>query len=305
MKLNRIIAKFIFLLKAVKLVTLAFWFKLRAGFELPGLQFDRFGRKIAWYFFVRRDWGRFLSLLTNPVSITRYFEFPFSLNAVPWQEIENHLDISSPRLFFLYLLEKYPHLKIEILNPDPRDLEETELYLKTIFSKCNANLVSHDATQLPYPDNYFDVITSISTIEHISGNGDTLAIRELWRVLKPGGKLILTLPCKKEYDEEWRETDTYGLGSTEKEGKYFFQRFYDTRALQERIFKPLDTVPLSLEVFGENKVGSFDEYIQRWLASGIDETIKDPYYIARDYQFFENLEALIDVGVCGLILEKE
>ncbi|MGD2184190.1 methyltransferase domain-containing protein [Lusitaniella coriacea] len=294
----------IFLLKAIKLVSLSFWFRLRAGVKLPGLEFDRFGRRIAWSFFTLRDWGRFLSLLTNPVSITRYFEFPFTLNAVSWEKVKNHLDISSPRLFFLYLLDQYPHLKIEILNPDLRDLEETKLYLQTLLPERNANLVSHDATQLPYPDNHFDVITSISTIEHISDNGDTLAVRELWRVLKPGGKLILTLPCKKKYDEEWRDTDTYKLGSVEKGGKYFFQRFYDTRALQERIFKPLDTTLLSLEVFGENKAGSFDEYIQRWLAFGIDETIKDPYYIARDYRFFESIEMLIDVGVCGLILQK-
>ena len=56
---------------------------------------------------------------------------------------------------------------------------------------------------LPFKNNFFDVITAISTIEHvglgrygdpISPEGDIHALREIERVLKPGGKLIFTIP---------------------------------------------------------------------------------------------------------------
>ena len=57
--------------------------------------------------------------------------------------------------------------------------------------------------KIPFKNDIFDLITAISTIEHvglgrygdaISPEGDINALREMKRVLKPNGKLILTLP---------------------------------------------------------------------------------------------------------------
>ncbi len=44
-------------------------------------------------------------------------------------------------------------------------------------------------------DNNFDTVVSFQVIEHIQD--DNLFIKEIYRVLKPGGKLILTTPNKK------------------------------------------------------------------------------------------------------------
>jgi len=46
--------------------------------------------------------------------------------------------------------------------------------------------------KLPYPTNSFDYVVSIETIEHIENPWQL--VREFSRVLKPGGKLILTTP---------------------------------------------------------------------------------------------------------------
>lgn len=66
-----------------------------------------------------------------------------------------------------------------------------------------------DVRDLPYDDNMFAAIMAVSVIEHIgldepqvdlearpetSVDGDVEAVRELMRVLKPGGRLIMTLP---------------------------------------------------------------------------------------------------------------
>ena len=44
-----------------------------------------------------------------------------------------------------------------------------------------------DARNLLYPDNYFDRVCAISTLEHIPNDGDSIAVKEMSRVLKRGG----------------------------------------------------------------------------------------------------------------------
>jgi SAM-dependent methyltransferase len=43
---------------------------------------------------------------------------------------------------------------------------------------------------LPYTDHSFDVVLGGGTLEHVANDGASLT--ELWRVLKPGGRLVLT-----------------------------------------------------------------------------------------------------------------
>lgn len=54
----------------------------------------------------------------------------------------------------------------------------------------NISIKQADITALPFDDNYFNVVLCISTIEHVKN--DIGGIVEMMRVLKPGGKLILT-----------------------------------------------------------------------------------------------------------------
>ena len=45
---------------------------------------------------------------------------------------------------------------------------------------------------LPFPDTSFDVIVSLDYLEHV--HDDQAALNELWRVLKPGGRLLISTP---------------------------------------------------------------------------------------------------------------
>lgn len=55
------------------------------------------------------------------------------------------------------------------------------------------SLFQQNGINVNFTDNYFDVILAMDVIEHIED--DQLAVKELERLLKPGGYLIITVPA--------------------------------------------------------------------------------------------------------------
>lgn len=77
-----------------------------------------------------------------------------------------------------------------------------------IFKHKNLRFVKGDIRKTTFKDNYFDVVTIISTIEHVGmgetsygdneeTNGDITAMEEIYRILKPKGIVLVTLPFGK------------------------------------------------------------------------------------------------------------
>lgn len=54
------------------------------------------------------------------------------------------------------------------------------------------DVVDLNTESLPYEDNYFDLVTFTEVVEHIEH--DRHIIREIYRILKPGGALVITTP---------------------------------------------------------------------------------------------------------------
>jgi ubiquinone/menaquinone biosynthesis C-methylase UbiE len=68
-------------------------------------------------------------------------------------------------------------------------------YLNAYRSKLtseNVQLVRYDGLNIPYPDNYFDTVSSLCVMEHIVDVEDVL--NQMDRVLKPNGLLIIKCP---------------------------------------------------------------------------------------------------------------
>lgn len=109
-----------------------------------------------------------------------------------------------------------------------------ELHIVTLAYEGNAypergiSYVYADLRALPYDDGHFDTVASISTLEHVGmdnagyGSDSTrasdpgreveLAVRELARVLKKGGRLFVTVPYGRAQDHRtFRQLDRPGL----------------------------------------------------------------------------------------------
>lgn len=76
-----------------------------------------------------------------------------------------------------------------------------ENLLNEVAKKCESTRVVGSILELPFPDNSFDFVVSSEVIEHTPRPYD--AIPELYRVLKPGGILVLTTPNKLWFFSIW------------------------------------------------------------------------------------------------------
>lgn len=111
------------------------------------------------------------------------------------------------RLIWLYLREQTPLFtrSLRLLHFAPEYFFLRRLRRLPNLDYVSADLVSPlaqdrvDITALPYPDHSVDVIVCIDVLEHVPA--DRQAMRELWRVLKPGGWAILQAPIHPERPE--------------------------------------------------------------------------------------------------------
>lgn len=69
----------------------------------------------------------------------------------------------------------------------------TKVAVESAMARCPyAKIQQGDIASLPIPDGFFDVITCTEVLEHVIDYESV--IKELRRILKPGGYLILTFP---------------------------------------------------------------------------------------------------------------
>lgn len=114
------------------------------------------------------------------------------------------------RLYYLYLKKVLPQDKnIKVLHFAPEEIL-TSLFKSygnidylSVDLDANVAMQAEDITKLSFTDNSFDVIFCAHVLEHIVDDGK--AMRELRRVLRPGGFAILQVPLKNELEKTYED----------------------------------------------------------------------------------------------------
>jgi SAM-dependent methyltransferase len=170
-----------------------------------------------------------------PLDPSRYVELPWAERELAARRGERVLDLASPKLLAAALARS----GVDVVSVDR--LESEIAAWRRLAPEVRFEVA--DGRSLPFEDVSFDHAYSLSVLEHIPEPGDEEALRELARVVRPGGRVVVTLPYAERYREDWLDRPMY---AAEADGeRHLFQRWYD----EERLERLLAAAP-GLELRG-------------------------------------------------------
>jgi len=184
-----------------------------------------------------------LRCIVIPLDPSRYLELPWALERLDAKAGERVLDLASPKLLAVCLVRR----GVSVTCVDELE-SEIETWRALAGDVSGLDLQVGDGRALAFADASFDHAYSISVLEHIEQNGDAAALAQLARVVRPGGRVLVTLPYAAAYREDWRDRPVYAAHEPV-DGRYFFQRWYD----DERLSRLAGAVP-SLELVSREVV---------------------------------------------------
>jgi SAM-dependent methyltransferase len=155
-----------------------------------------------------------------PLDPSRYLELPWALDQLGAKAGERVLDLAGPKLLSVVLARR----GVQVTAVDQLE-REIETWRALAGEVPGLELLVADGRALPFDDASFDHACSISVLEHIEERGDEEALCELARVVRPRGRVLVTLPHAQAYREDWRDAPVYA--NQPGGGRSFFQRWYD------------------------------------------------------------------------------
>jgi SAM-dependent methyltransferase len=227
-----------------------FWYGLRLGVDL----------------FVHGALRDSLPYLIRPVNYWRAVEYKTVLAEAGFRAGDRVLDVGSPKLLSAFLAER---LGVEVYATDIEDYfvpKFTRIRARRRLSPERFHIQIEDGRQMSFPDGMFDGVYSISVLEHIPDDGDTECIRQIARVLKAGGRCVLTVPFSPTSRSEYKSDGFYWAKSSARHGsQVFYQRRYCEADLRRRLIEPSKLQLTRLAFIGErvltNSTRELDNYL--------------------------------------------
>jgi SAM-dependent methyltransferase len=194
-----------------------------------------------------------LKRLALPVSYWRSVEFGYVWRQLDLPPGARILDLGSPKDLAAILAR---HRGFEVVAtdilPDAVLLSRRYATAQRLDGRGRGLVHSEvqDGRALTYADASFDAAYSVSVVEHIPDRGDSAAIRELLRVVRPGGVVVVTVPYDRYYRETFVPGPVYERNPVGDE-PLFYQRHYDRGSLAERLFDSPTAELADLRLWGE------------------------------------------------------
>jgi 2-polyprenyl-3-methyl-5-hydroxy-6-metoxy-1,4-benzoquinol methylase len=185
--------------------------------------------------------------ILQPVnSFTRFPEYAFFADKIAdyaagqWGRPLRVLDVGSPKLFGLWLAASF-NVEVTLTDIDVGAVEEARTLWNAVKRPVGAARFGVlDARNIGGLPERYDVVYSMSVIEHVTdSDGDALAVKEMTRVMKPGGLLLLSFPLGPRHVSQERKNFAGAAQHTTDEKYYFFQRVYSPDSARERIMRQL------------------------------------------------------------------
>lgn len=109
-----------------------------------------------------------------------------------------------------------------------------------------ARLILADARQkLPFPDNAFDAVISTQVIHHARLATVQATAREIARIVRPGGLILISVPIKKHEDEDFLEIEPNTFVPLNGSEKGLPHHIFQENELPE-LFPSFETLDISL-----------------------------------------------------------
>jgi predicted SAM-dependent methyltransferase len=117
----------------------------------------------------------------------------------------------------------------------------------------NKSMIKLDVTNIQFPENYFNFIMCNHVLEHVEE--DTEAMKEFYRVLKPGGYAILQTPYSPEISNSYEDSS---IVTKADKNEHFGQEDH-VRIYGLDLFERLESVGFKLQIIRNSKIFNIEE----------------------------------------------
>lgn len=187
-------------------------------------------------------------------SITQILNGRFTLEA--YSVFKKDVSIKDKRIleagcgtgrFCCLLAKNFPSATILGIDISDNALKIAES-MRLSFGFDNISFKKGDLFSIDFPDNYFDVVFNEGVIEHFSLDGNPTykdALKEMVRVAKPGGKIIVAVPNWYNLIHTFYK---WALKVTKKNFEYGYEKSFKHKELV-KLYREFDLKNIELDGF--------------------------------------------------------